>query len=133
MGDDTPISAPRGAMPHTADLLMREGVIDQPWLFIAGALLVKSQHDLKYGEYKFGKGASLKDVVDTIVDGKVVQHAFTVAEGLTSDQIVLRLTENDILAGNIRDVPREGTLLPETYRFTRRTTRELVIRRTQQD
>jgi UPF0755 protein len=62
-----------------------------------------------------------------------VQHAFTLAEGLTSDQIVQRLTESDILAGNIRDVPREGTLLPETYRFVRGTTREQVIRRMQQD
>jgi UPF0755 protein len=30
-------------------------------------------------------------------------------------------------------VPREGTLLPETYRFTRGTTREQMIRRMQQD
>ena len=30
-------------------------------------------------------------MVDTIIEGKVVQHAFTVAEGLTSDQIVQRL------------------------------------------
>jgi UPF0755 protein len=96
-------------------------------------LLVKSQHDLKYGEYRFVKGASLKDVVDTIVDGKVVQHAFTIAEGLTSDQIVQRLSENDVLSGNIRDVPREGTLLPETYRFTRGMTREQMIKRMQQD
>jgi UPF0755 protein len=112
---------------------VREGVIDQPYLFTVGALLMKSQHDLKYGEYKFVKGASLRDVVDTIIDGKVVQHPFTIAEGLTSDQIVQRLTENDTLAGNIRDVPREGTLLPETYRFTRGTTREQVLRRMQQD
>ena len=105
---------------------MREGVIDQPYLFIAGALMMKSQNELKYGEYRFAKGASLRDVVDTIIEGKVVQHAFTVAEGLTSDQIVQRLIENEVLAGNIRDVPREGTLLPETYRFTRGTTREQI-------
>ena len=88
--------------------------------------MFKAQHDLKYGEYRFVKGASLRDVVDTIIEGKVVQHAFTVAEGLTSDQIVQRLIENDVLTGNIRDVPREGTLLPETYRFTRGMTREQI-------
>jgi UPF0755 protein len=133
LAEDHIVNVPRGGIRDTADLLVREGVIDQPYLFIAGALLMKSQHDLKYGEYKFVKGASLRDVVDTIIDGKVVQHAFTVAEGLTSDQIVQRLTENDILAGNIRDVPREGTMLPETYRFTRGMTREQMIRRMQQD
>ena len=90
--------------------------------------MFKAQNDLKYGEYRFVKGASLRDVVDTIIEGKVVQHAFTVAEGLTSDQIVQRLIENEVLTGNIRDVPREGTLLPETYRFTRGMTREQMIR-----
>jgi UPF0755 protein len=70
--------------------------------------------------------------MDTIIEGKVVQHALTFAEGLTSDQIMQRLTENDVLSGNIRDVPREGTLLPETYRFTKGTTREQVIKRMQE-
>jgi UPF0755 protein len=131
--EDRIVNVPRGGIRDTADLLMREGVIDQPYVFIAGALMFKAQHDLKYGEYRFVKGASLRDVVDTIIEGKVVQHGFTVAEGLTSDQIVQRLTENDVLTGNIRDVPREGTLLPETYRFTRGMTREQIIRRMQQD
>ena len=107
-------------------------MIDQPYLFMAGALLLKARDDLKYGEYQFPKNASLRDVVDTIIEGKVVQHAFTVAEGLTSDQIVQRLLENDVLTGNIREMPREGTLLPETYRFTRGMTREQMIQRMQQ-
>ena len=133
LAEDRVVNVPRGGIRDTADLLMREGVIDQPYLFIAGALMFKAKHDLKYGEYRFVKGASLQDVVDTIIEGKVVQHAFTVAEGLTSDQIVQKLTENDVLTGNIRDVPREGTLLPETYRFTRGMTREQIVRRMQQD
>ena len=94
-------------------------------------MLLKAREDLKYGEYQFAKNASLRDVVNTIIDGKVVQHAFTIAEGLTSDQIVQRLLENDVLAGNIREIPREGTLLPETYRFTRGMTREQMIQRMQ--
>jgi UPF0755 protein len=70
-------------------------------------------------------------VIDTIVDGKVVQHQLTIPEGLTSEQIVARLLENDVLAGTLREIPREGTLLPETYRFTRGTTREQMIQRMQ--
>src|SRR6185295_15420241 len=126
------VSIPRGGIRETADLLMREGVIDQPTLFIAGALVLKAQNELKYGEYRFIRNASLRDVVDTIIEGKVVQHAFTIAEGLTSDQIVQRLVENETLTGNIRDIPREGTLLPETYRFTMGMTREQMIQRMRQ-
>jgi UPF0755 protein len=126
------VNIPRGGIRDTAELLMREGVIDQPYLFIAGALLLKAREDLKYGEYQFTRNASLRDVVETIIEGKVVQHNFTMAEGLTSDQIVQRLIENEVLSGNIREIPREGTLLPETYRFTRGTTREQIIQRMQQ-
>src|SRR5436190_1873580 len=87
---------------------------------------------LKPGEYSFQRNASLRDVIGTIVEGKVVQHSVTIPEGLTSEQIVARLTDNDIFAGPIREVPREGTLLPETYKFPRGTTREQVIARMQQ-
>jgi UPF0755 protein len=126
------VNIPRGGIRDTADLLMREGVIDQPYVFMAGALMMKARDELKYGEYLFRKNASLREVVDTIIEGKVVQHNFTMPEGLTSDQIVQRLLDNDVLSGNIREVPREGTLLPETYRFTRGTTREQMIQRMQQ-
>jgi UPF0755 protein len=132
LAEDKLVNIPRGGIRDTADLLMREGVIDQPNLFIAGALVLKAQNELKYGEYRFTRNASLRDVVDTIIDGKVVQHAFTIAEGLTSDQIVQRLVENETLSGDIRDIPREGTLLPETYRFTFGTTREQMIQRMRQ-
>ncbi len=105
---------------------------DKVWAFIGGVFALKASSDLKPGEYEFRKSASLRDVIATIVEGKVVQHAVTVPEGLTSEQIVARLTDNDIFAGSVRDVPREGTLLPETYKFPRGTTRDQVIQRMQQ-
>jgi UPF0755 protein len=124
---------PRGlGTREIADLLQREGVIDQPWVFMGGVIVMKAREGLKYGEYRFAAHASLSDVVDTITDGKVVQHNLTLAEGLTSEQIVARLLQNEALAGPIREVPREGTLLPETYKFTRGTSRESVIQRMQQ-
>jgi UPF0755 protein len=67
-----------------------------------------------------------------MVEGKVVQHSVTVPEGLTSEQIVARLSDNDIFSGSVREIPREGTLLPETYKFPRGTSREQVIQRMQQ-
>src|SRR5262249_20870621 len=68
---------------------------------------------------------------ETMVEGKVVQHQLTVPEGLTSEQIVARLLDSDILSGNLKEVPREGTLLPESYRFPRGTPRDQVIQRMQ--
>ncbi|MBT1513889.1 endolytic transglycosylase MltG [Bradyrhizobium sp. SRL28] len=123
----------RAGKRDIADALLREGVINvNPWVFIGGVFALKASSDLKPGEYSFQKNASLRDVIATIVEGKVVQHAVTIPEGLTSEQIVLRLIDNDIFAGSVREMPREGTLLPETYKFPRGTTREQVIHRLQQ-
>jgi UPF0755 protein len=124
---------PRSKTREIAETLQREGVIDvNPWLFMGAALALKASSELKPGEYAFQKSASLRDVIGIIVEGKVVQHAITIPEGLTSEQIVARLTDNDIFAGGVREVPREGTLLPETYKFPRGTTRDQVIQRMQQ-
>jgi len=123
----------RAGKRDIADVLQREGVIDvTPWVFIGGVLAMKASSDLKPGEYSFQKGASLHDVIATIVEGKVVQHAITIPEGLTSEQIVQRLSDNDLFTGSVREIPREGTLLPETYKFPRGTTRDQVIQRMQQ-
>src|SRR6201746_54375 len=123
----------RAGKGDIAETLQREGVIDiNPWVFIGGVYALKASSDLKPGEYAFQKNASLRDVIGTMVEGKVVQHAVTIPEGLTSEQIVGRLSENDIFSGAVREMPREGTLLPETYKFPRGTTRDQVIARMQQ-
>jgi len=132
--EDKVVNIPaRAGMTDIADTLQREGVIDNNrWAFIGAVFALKARSDLKPGEYSFQKNASLRDVIGTIVEGKVVQHAVTIPEGLTSEQIVDRLTDNDIFAGSVKEIPREGTLLPETYKFPRGTTRDQVIARMQQ-
>jgi UPF0755 protein len=123
----------RAGKGDIAEALQKEGVIDvNRWVFIGGVFALKASTELKPGEYEFRKNASLRDVIGTIVEGKVVQHAVTVPEGLTSEQIVARLSDNDIFTGAVREMPREGTLLPETYKFPRGTTRDQVIQRMQQ-
>jgi len=131
--DKTVNIPPRSGTRDIAETLLREGVIDvNSWVFTGAALALKAKSDLKPGEYAFQKNASLRDVIGVIVEGKVVQHSITIPEGLTSEQIVARLTDNNIFAGSVREMPREGTLLPETYKFPRGTPREQVIQRMQQ-
>lgn len=123
----------RAGKRDIAETLNKESVTDvNPWVFIAAVAALKASSDLKPGEYSFQKNASLRDVIATMVEGKVVQHAVTIPEGLTSEQIVARLSDNDIFTGSVRELPREGTLLPETYKFPRGTPRDQVIQRMQQ-
>ncbi len=130
---DRIVNIPHGSgMRDIADVLTREGVIDQPWVFIGGVLVLKAREDLKAGEYQFKAHSSLRDVVATIVEGKVVPHQVSIPEGLTSEQIVTRLLADNVLTGDIREIPSEGSLLPDTYNFTRGVTREQMIQRMQQ-
>jgi UPF0755 protein len=130
---DRIVNIPRGSgMRDIADTLSREGVIDQPWLFIGGVLVLKAREDLKAGEYEFKAHSSMRDVVATIVEGKVVAHQVSIPEGLTSEQIVARLSQDDILVGDVKEIPREGSLLPDTYNFARGITREQMVQRMQQ-
>lgn len=108
-----------------ADQLRREGIISQPSVFIAAIYL--QQAKIQAGEYQFRANTSMKAVIDTLVEGKAILHAITIPEGLTSEQIVQRLSENDLLAGPIRETPREGTLLPDTYKFQRGMQRERLL------
>src|ERR1700724_2450060 len=130
--DKTVVIPTRAVTFDIAEVLQREGVIDiNRWAFFGAVVALKARSELKPGEYAFQKNASLRDVIGILVEGKVVQHSVTIPEGLTSEQIISRLTDNDLFSGTIREVPREGTMLPETYKFPRGTTREQVIQRMQ--
>jgi UPF0755 protein len=132
LASDKVVNIPRGGTRDIADQLVREGVIDQPNLFIAGVFVLKARDELKAGEYQFPRQASLRQVVDILIEARVVQHPVTIPEGLTSEQVVQRLLDNPVLTGNIKEIPREGTLLPDTYHFPRGFPRERVIALMQQ-
>jgi UPF0755 protein len=110
-----------------ADILKREGVIGQPMLFEIYALFNRQRGQLKAGEFLFKAGTSIDDAIDTLVQGKAILHSVTIPEGLTSEQILSRLYENEILSGEVAETPREGTLLPDTYKFERGMTRQQII------
>jgi UPF0755 protein len=56
-------------------------------------------------------------------------YSVGIPEGLTSEQIINRLRANPELLGSISEMPLEGSMLPDTYRFARGTTRDDMIRR----
>jgi len=124
------ITVQRGAgLSEIADRLQHEGAISSKWLFIAGVWLNQQQNNLKAGEYLIPARASMAKIMDSMVEGKSIVYSVTIPEGLTSQQIVDRLKANDILIGDITEVPPEGTLLPATYDFTRGDTRQNLIAR----
>src|SRR5450631_3718454 len=111
--------APGTEVPEIIAQLDHEGVIDSPFLLNSELLLEGNRSKVKAGEYSFKPNVSLREVIDELVSGKQVLHAITIPEGLTSEQIVERLRESDVLLGDVTEVPKEGSLLPETYKVAR--------------
>jgi UPF0755 protein len=84
---------------------------------------------LKRGEYEFKAGVSMNEIESLMASHKVVRHKITIPEGLTSDQIVQRLRDDDVLIGDVKEIPREGSLMPDTYYFERGDTRQSILAR----
>nr|WP_306267135.1 endolytic transglycosylase MltG [Pararhizobium sp. IMCC3301] len=112
-----------------ANLLDEKNIINNKILFLASVRLTDNRSKLKAGEYLFERNASMEDVVARLVEGKSILHAVTVPEGRTSKQIVDILELDPVLTGQIVGVPPEGTLLPETYKFTRGDSRSQLLER----
>jgi UPF0755 protein len=127
--DRSVVIQPRKGLRDIADTLKNEGVIDQTLPFIVGAKILGVGDELKAGEYLFEAHSSMAKVLQTIVEGRSIQYTVTIPEGLTSQQIVQRLRDSAVLTGDIREIPPEGTLLPETYKVTRGWTREQILQR----
>jgi peptidoglycan lytic transglycosylase G len=111
--------------------LARAGIVRHPWVFVVGAVLGGEARALKAGEYEFAAGLSPRAVAQLLASGRVVQHRFTLPEGLTSAEAVALLDAAPALDGAIAAPPPEGSLLPNTYFFVRGATRAELIRRMQ--
>ena len=111
------------------DQLVNEGVITSSFLFSVGMRIEgQGSKQLRAGEYLFKQNASLQDVIDTLANGRVILHNMTIPEGWTSEQAVERLRESDLLSGDIKDIPPEGSIFPDTYRFSKGASREQILR-----
>jgi UPF0755 protein len=121
-----------------AERLEREGVITNRWTFVGGYLLQgflggRKTGELRAGEYEIKDHASMRDVIDTLSEGRSILYKATLPEGLTSEQIVDRLKAEPNLSGEITSVPPEGTLLPDTYYFSKGASRNEILDRMRTD
>lgn len=107
--------------------LDKAGVITEPMIFLAGVRLSRAESSLKAGEYEIPAHASMATVLRILREGRSILHRLTVPEGLTSEQIMLLVEANPVLVGDMPATPPEGSLLPETYSFTRGATRKEIV------
>lgn len=132
-----PLSEPKtiviahgASAPDISAQLQHEGAIYWAPFFYAAARF-EANGSLKAGEYAIPAHASTTDIVMMMHEGKSVVRLFTVAEGLTSAEIVALLNNDPVLTGTITPIPAEGSLLPETYRYSYGDSRASLIARMQ--
>jgi UPF0755 protein len=130
------IAIPKGeGRIEIASRLEKEGAISNRWAFIVNYIL-RSKFgpkplELKAGDYEIKKNASMAEIMEVLTQGRGVLSKITIPEGLTSLQIVERLRQETELEGDIAEIPPEGTLLPDTYRFSKGMARTELVERMQ--
>jgi UPF0755 protein len=124
---------PRGAgVGQIAGQLAEAGVVRSPLVFQLAAYATGRAPALKAGEYAFPTAITLYETLALLESGRTVVHRFTLAEGVTTAQCLMLLRQADALDGPVPpDVP-EGSLLPETYHYSRGDTRAHLVERMRQ-
>jgi UPF0755 protein len=127
------IEIPKGsASGQIAELLTYNGVTNSFVSFKIAAKLSLMEKSLKAGEYTFQPHISLKDVINKIAKGQIIQHFITFPEGWTAAQVAEKLQRQEGLTGSILYL-EEGTLLPQTYAYNKGDERADVIKSMQDD
>lgn len=112
-----------------AEHLKQEGIVESANVFRFGDQLFGTKQPLRAGEYRIPAKANPARVAEVLKTAEQVVYKTTIAEGLTTLEIVDFLRDQPGLQGDIVTIPVEGSLLPETYHFHRGETRLSIIKR----
>ena len=124
---------PKGSgLNQTANILEKNGVVEDARLFVLYARLNKIADRLKAGEYAISGSVSIETVAKMLVDGKVVVRSITIPEGKALVEIIEIVKNNPYLSGEITLKLKEGEVLPETYHFVRGESRDSILNKARQ-
>ncbi|TDH38886.1 endolytic transglycosylase MltG [Pseudohoeflea suaedae] len=125
----TAFMVPEGAgFNQIASSLEQRGIISDQRVFRVAGRTVMGDDTIKAGEYEIKAHASMRQILDLMRDGRSILHSFTIPEGYTTYHIIEKLREEPLLTGDLpQDLPEEGDLLPETYKFSRGAERADIL------
>jgi UPF0755 protein len=137
LGFTTPANVPaptvfviqKGAsLTSVAQQLEQAALIDSARAFLLRARFFGGGEAVRAGEYEIKTGASEAELLELFQSGKVLLHQVTFPEGVPAVRVVDLLNAETVLTGSV-DTPVEGTILPDTYTFTRGESRAAVLAR----
>lgn len=108
--------------------LERKGIVSQARIFNGVSQFLLDNRALRHGEYEIKAHASMLDIMELLKSGKSIQYAVTLPEGLTVKQMFKKISDDPVLEGDLPvDLPPEGSLFPDTYKFTRGYRRAAIV------
>lgn len=114
----TVVIPPATGLSGTAKLLAEKGIIASRPVFVAGVTAMGGGRPLMAGEYAVPASLSARGVMELLQSGKTIVHKLTIAEGLSSAQVMAEIASAEALAGPLPSEPADGRLLPETYHYS---------------
>lgn len=130
--DETIVNLPRGSgLQAIVHRLNEAGVIRRPWLFQLAVRIGGHDRKLKAGEYAFPAKVSPSRVIAIITEGKTIARRVTVIEGQTVAEVMRTIDEAEGLSGDLPPKPAEGSLLPETYLYSKGDSKAAMVERMQ--
>ena len=130
LAQDTDVVIARGtSVAGIARQFHRLGIVRHPLVFEVGVRIAGLDQHLKAGEYRLPERVSPRAAARILASGDTVKRYLTIPEGLSSAQILARLRMAEGLEGMPVDAPAEGSLLPETYRFSHGDSARDILRR----
>lgn len=108
--------------------LAAQNIIAFPRVFLGMALLTGEVRRFRAGEYAIPPNASPRAIAEMLASGKMVIRRFTLVEGWNAREVAAALAAETALQGPIQAI-EEGTLLPDTYFFSRGDKRDQLVAR----
>ncbi len=128
--DGTVVVAPGSTLTGAANSLEDAGLIESADGFLRYAKIFGGDEPIKPGEYKVEAGMSDGALLKLLQSGRTVQRFVIVPPGMPSILVHERLMAAPFLTGAVA-VPEEGTILPDSYAYTRGESRAAVVKRMQ--
>jgi UPF0755 protein len=112
-----------------ASSLERNNIVSDGRVFrFMSEAYLEDNDTLKAGEYEIKAGSSMQEIMQLLKSGKSILYSVSLPEGLTVKQMFSRLSGDPVLEGDLPvQVPAEGTLRPDTYKFSRGTKRAEIV------
>ena len=121
--------------------LTRRNVFLESHSFVWLAYLTGHERDMKFGEYRFRRGMTARELLEQVVAGRCVEYPLVLVEGWTFRQFLAAIADASKLTHTLSGLPPqtimerlghkgehpEGRFFPDTYYYTAGQTDLMVL------